>query len=83
MELKNINHLRFLNSVKIREANLQKLDEALDALVSDIGPALKRICSEMKVIKVWRSIHGRYELANPLDLISKSVEAHQSRRPDL
>ena len=76
VELKKTNHLRVLNSVPISEANLQNLDEALDALVADIGPALKRICSEMKGIKVWPSLHVRYESANPLDTISKSVEAH-------
>ena len=76
MELKKTNQLRVLNSVPIGEANLQNLDEALDALVADIGPALKRTCNEMKGSKVWPSLHVRYESVNPLDTISKSVEAH-------
>ena len=58
--LKKTNHLRVLNSVPIAEANLQNIDEALDGLVADIGPALKQICNKMKGIIVWPLLHVRY-----------------------
>lgn len=57
VDLKATNHLLVLNFVTIAEANLQKLEKARDALLINIGLPLKRICSEIKGIKFWPSLH--------------------------
>ena len=71
VELKRTNNLRLLSLVWISVANMQNLDEALDAPIANIEPTLKRICNKMKGIKIWSSIHVQYKSSNPLKIISQ------------
>ena len=69
-------HFRVLQSFPTPTANVQNLDAALDALVPDIAPTLELLCEELKCMKVWPSLHVRYESANPTEEHFKSVDAH-------
>ena len=63
---------------------MQNLDEAFDALVADVGPAIKLICSVMKGIKSLaftpRSIRIYKNFGHHLQV---GISAPGSRRSDL
>ena len=74
--LEKLANFRVLQAFPREGANIQNLDAALEALVSDISPALVQICEELKSIKVWPLIYVRYESANPKDENFKSIDTH-------
>ena len=74
--LEKLANFRTLQAFPTEGANIQNLDAALDALVTDISPALVRICEELKSIKVWPLLYVRYESANPTDENFKSIDTH-------
>ena len=45
---------------------MQDLDQALHYIVVDIVPTIVKLCDELKCLKIWPSLHVRYESANPL-----------------
>ena len=69
-------HFRVLQAHPTALANVRNLDAALDALVPDIAPTLEMLCEELKCMKVWPSLHVRYESANPREEHFRSIDAH-------
>ena len=66
VELQTAQHFRVFQSTPIEWADVQDLDQAMAALVSDISPTIVRLCEQFKCLKIWPSLHVRYESANPL-----------------
>ena len=59
-------HFIVLQSTPIDGADVQDLDQALHYIVVDIVPTIVKLCDELKCLKIWPSLHVRYESANPL-----------------
>ena len=51
VELDKLTHFRVLKAVPLDTANLQDMDEALNALGADIGLSLDRMCRDLHCIK--------------------------------
>ena len=66
IELQSAQHFRVFQATPTEWADVQNLDQAMGALVSDISPTLVRLCEQFKCLKIWPSLHVRYESANPL-----------------
>jgi hypothetical protein len=76
VELANLLHFRVLKATPKDSANVLDLDAACSALVSDIAPSIERMCHGMSAIKVWPSLHVRYESANPVEADGKTFDWH-------
>ena len=66
LELERVANFRILQAVPANESNVHDIDQALEFIVNDIAPTIVDICEELKCMKVWLSLHVRYESANPL-----------------
>ena len=51
VELENLTHFRILEAVPDETAHLQDMDAELNALGTDIGTALDRVCRDLHCIK--------------------------------
>ena len=51
VELENLTHLRVPKAVPLDTAHLQDMYAALNALGSNIGPSLDRVCRDLHCIK--------------------------------
>ena len=65
VELQTAHHFRVFQATPTEWADVQNLNQAMAALVSDISPTLVRLCEQFKCLKIWPSLHVRYESANP------------------
>ena len=52
------------------------LDAALRALARDISPKIVEIAEQLKSLKIWPSLHVRYETADPFSPDQKRIEAY-------
>ena len=76
IELQVVTHFRIIQAHPKAGVNPQDLDMALSALDTDILPSISRLCIELKSIKVWASLHVRYESANPMAEHFKLIDGH-------
>ena len=69
-------HFRIVQFKPSAEVLNYDLDAALRALARDISPKIVEIAEQLKCLKIWPSLHVRYETADPFSPDQKRIEAY-------
>ena len=69
-------HFRIVQFKPSAEVLTYDLDAALRSLARDISPKLVEIAEQLHCLKIWPSLHVRYETADPFSPDQKRIEAY-------
>ena len=69
-------HFRIVQFKPSAEVLTYDLDAALRSLARDISPKIVEIADQLHCLKIWPSLHVRYETADPENPDQKRIEAY-------